>query len=99
MGAIRRGTGEQCHDAHTCVGWSSTQVASISIHTTALWEWSVSHLDDFWESIWQFFDVTSSSPYTAILESHEMPGASGFLARASITLNTFFDTSWLTVLP
>ncbi len=47
----------------------------------ALWEWSVSHLEGFWESIWQFFDVTSSSPYTAILESHEMPGAHWFPGR------------------
>ena len=44
----------------------------------ALWEWSISHLEDFWESIWQFFGVTSSAPYTAILESHEMPGARWF---------------------
>lgn len=44
----------------------------------ALWEWSISHLDDFWESIWQFFKVTSSSPYTAVLGDREMPGAQWF---------------------
>lgn len=43
-----------------------------------LWNWSVSHLEDFWESIWQFFDLKSSSPYTAILDSHHMPGAHWF---------------------
>jgi len=45
---------------------------------SALWEWSISHLDGFWESIWQFFGVTSSSPYTAILGSRRMPGAEWF---------------------
>jgi acetoacetyl-CoA synthetase len=44
----------------------------------ALWEWSISHLDDFWESIWQFFEVTSSSPYSAVLGDREMPGAQWF---------------------
>lgn len=44
----------------------------------ALWQWSITHLEDFWESIWQFFGVTSSSPYTAVLEDHSMPGARWF---------------------
>ena len=44
----------------------------------ALWEWSVSRLDDFWESIWQFFEVTSSSSYSTVLGSREMPGAQWF---------------------
>lgn len=44
----------------------------------ALWEWSVAHLEDFWESIWQFFGLASTSPYTAVLESHQMPGARWF---------------------
>src|SRR5690242_14388583 len=44
----------------------------------ALWEWSISHLDDFWESIWQFFEVKYSSPYSAVLGSGQMPGAQWF---------------------
>ena len=44
----------------------------------ALWEWSIAHLEDFWESIWQFFELVSTSPYTAVLESHQMPGARWF---------------------
>lgn len=43
-----------------------------------LWEWSVSNVEDFWESIWQFFELTSDSPYTSILQSHQMPGAQWF---------------------
>ena len=33
-----------------------------------LWDWSVTDLDDFWESIWQFCDVKSHAPYREILE-------------------------------
>ena len=32
-----------------------------------LWEWSVTDLEDFWESIWQFFDVQSHAPYHQII--------------------------------
>ncbi|WP_338873026.1 acetoacetate--CoA ligase [Spirosoma sp. SC4-14] len=32
-----------------------------------LWDWSVTDLEDFWESIWQFFDVQSHSPYYQVV--------------------------------
>lgn len=32
-----------------------------------LWDWSVTDLEDFWESIWQFFDVQSRTPYTQVV--------------------------------
>lgn len=32
-----------------------------------LWEWSVTDLEDFWESIWQFFDVQSHAPYHQLI--------------------------------
>lgn len=32
-----------------------------------LWDWSVTDLEDFWESIWQFFDVQGHSPYRQIV--------------------------------
>lgn len=44
----------------------------------ALWGWSVSNVEDFWESIWQFFELISDSPYRAVLTSHQMPGAQWF---------------------
>ncbi|MEO7031551.1 MAG: AMP-binding protein, partial [Herbaspirillum sp.] len=45
---------------------------------STLWQWSVDHLEDFWESIWQYFDIKSSKPYTAVLDAHKMPGAKWF---------------------
>ena len=32
-----------------------------------LWDWSVTDLEHFWESIWQFFDVQSHTPYHQVL--------------------------------
>ncbi len=44
----------------------------------ALWQWSVDHLGDFWESIWQYFDLRSSAPYSRVLDAEKMPGATWF---------------------
>jgi len=33
-----------------------------------LWEWSVTHVADFWESLWEYFEIKSKSPYTSVLE-------------------------------
>ncbi len=43
-----------------------------------LWEWSVTELEEFWASIWEYFDVQASRPYERVLGSHEMPGAKWF---------------------
>ncbi len=45
---------------------------------TALWEWSVTDLEGFWASLWEFFDVQSSRPHEAVLGRREMPGAEWF---------------------
>ncbi len=42
-----------------------------------LWEWSVTALEDFWASIWEFFEVRSQ-PYERVLEERVMPGARWF---------------------
>lgn len=45
---------------------------------TALWDWSVNHVEDFWESIWQYFQIQAAVPYDEVLTSHHMPGARWF---------------------
>jgi acetoacetyl-CoA synthetase len=45
---------------------------------TALWDWSVTQLEDFWASIWEFFDVRASKPYEEVLPDRSMPGARWF---------------------
>jgi acetoacetyl-CoA synthetase len=44
----------------------------------ALWQWSVDDLEAFWASIWDFFEVASSAPYTEVLPERTMPGARWF---------------------
>jgi acetoacetyl-CoA synthetase len=43
-----------------------------------LWQWSVTEIEDFWESIWHYFKVTSHQPYTKVLSSYEMPNSKWF---------------------
>ena len=44
----------------------------------ALWEWSVTDLDAFWQSIWDYFALQSPTPHTAVLGRNVMPGAPWF---------------------
>src|SRR5829696_3576932 len=56
----------------------------------ALWRWSVSDLEAFWASIWDFFDVVSDAGYERVLASREMPGAQWFTgARLSYPEHIF----------
>ena len=43
-----------------------------------LWRWSVSEIEGFWASIWDYFDVTASAPYDAVLHERTMPGTRWF---------------------
>lgn len=44
----------------------------------ALWRWSVSDLEAFWQSIWDFSGMQSPTPATAVLADAHMPGARWF---------------------
>ena len=43
-----------------------------------LWEWSVTDLEGFWASVWEYCGVEASEPYEAVLAKREMPGAGWF---------------------
>ena len=43
-----------------------------------LWEWSVTEVEEFWASIWEYFDVKASKSYERVLNSREMPGYKWF---------------------
>ena len=43
-----------------------------------LWQWSVTDLDAFWQSIWDYFEMESPTPHTAVLAKNVMPGAVWF---------------------
>ncbi len=44
----------------------------------AFWRWSVDDLEAFWGSIWDYFEVESPTPYSAVLADAAMPGARWF---------------------
>ena len=44
----------------------------------ALWQWSVDDLEGFWGSLWEYFQICASQPYSRVLGSREMPGAQWF---------------------
>ncbi|MEO8014530.1 MAG: acetyl-coenzyme A synthetase N-terminal domain-containing protein, partial [Polaromonas sp.] len=44
----------------------------------ALWRWSTTELDAFWQSIWDYFDLQSPTPHGAALAKNVMPGACWF---------------------
>ena len=43
-----------------------------------LWRWSTTDLDAFWQSIWDYYQVESPTPHTAVLANNVMPGAVWF---------------------
>lgn len=63
----------------------------LHFHTYAeLWQWSVTELEAFWGSLWEYFAITASQPYTAVLERRTMPGAVWFPgARLNYTEHVF----------
>ena len=44
-----------------------------------LWQWSVTHLEDFWQSVWDYLDLQSPTPHSVVLERNVMPGARWFV--------------------
>ncbi|GAB5410599.1 MAG: acetoacetate--CoA ligase [Balneolaceae bacterium] len=47
-----------------------------------LWEWSNEHLEEFWMSLWEYFEVKSHSDFENVLSSIDMPGAIWFEGAA-----------------
>ncbi|RMG24757.1 MAG: acetoacetate--CoA ligase [Bacteroidetes bacterium] len=43
-----------------------------------MWQWSTSQIEEFWESIWEYFEVIHHAPYRRVLSDHQMPGARWF---------------------
>ncbi|MCG6909608.1 MAG: acetoacetate--CoA ligase [Deltaproteobacteria bacterium] len=43
-----------------------------------LWHWSVKEIEDFWQSLWEYFRIKASKPYTQVLAERKMPRAEWF---------------------
>lgn len=44
----------------------------------ALWRWSVTDVDGFWASIWDYYGVRADTPHETVLADRSMPGARWF---------------------
>lgn len=44
----------------------------------SLWQWSVDHLEDFYASVWEYFEVAADPGYDAVLGRRDMPDAEWF---------------------
>jgi acetoacetyl-CoA synthetase len=44
----------------------------------ALWRWSVTDLDGFWQAVWDYCGIEASGPPAAVLGRRTMPGADWF---------------------
>lgn len=44
----------------------------------ALWRWSTTRIEEYWQAVWDFFDIASHSPWEHVLEERTMPGARWF---------------------
>ena len=58
--------------------WLERERGLVFADYAALHRWSVNDIDAFWRSIFDYFDVRSSTPVGAVLGRREMPGAEWF---------------------
>lgn len=71
------------HDrAHSAVGkfmdWLQVHRDLTFKDIEALQAWSVDELEQFWQAVWDYFDVRSHTPYSTVLDPATMPGAAWF---------------------
>ncbi|MCZ1074945.1 acetoacetate--CoA ligase [Rhodococcus sp. A5(2022)] len=58
--------------------WLATEKNVRTTDYRSLWHWSITDLDGFWSSIWEYFDVSASNPGSVALAEPRMPGAQWF---------------------
>lgn len=58
--------------------WLTQEKGVVTQEYAELWRWSVEHVDDFWQSIWSFFDIQADGEREPALGRRTMPGAEWF---------------------
>ena len=56
---------------------------------SALYDWSIKNIEEFWASMWEFADIKASKPYDQVIDDiNKMPGAKWFSgARLNFAAN------------
>jgi acetoacetyl-CoA synthetase len=62
----------------TFMRWLKTNRQLEFADYTALWQWSVDQIEDFWQAVWDYFAVKSTAPHDCVLRKRVMPGAEWF---------------------
>jgi acetoacetyl-CoA synthetase len=60
------------------LAWLESERGLVFADYAALWDWSVTDLTGFWQSIWDYFEVVAHDQPTAVLGDVRMPGARWF---------------------
>lgn len=58
--------------------WLTARTGTDMPNYDSLHQWSIDHLEDFWESFVEFTDIKLSQDPTQVLDTHKMPGATWF---------------------
>jgi acetoacetyl-CoA synthetase len=58
--------------------WLSQHTGQTFADYTTLHQWSVEHLEDFWQAYLEFTGLIIQAPHTQVLSAHVMPGARWF---------------------
>jgi acetoacetyl-CoA synthetase len=58
--------------------WLGSQKGLTFQDYDSLWQWSVTDIEDFWQSLWEFFGIQASKPFSGVLTERKMPGAEWF---------------------
>jgi len=59
--------------------WLKTQRGLSFDCYDALWRWSTTDLNAFWQSIWDYFDLQSPTPYSVVRDGAAMPDTRWFV--------------------
>lgn len=68
---------QQSNLTHYAAWLRQTKALSFENYSS-MWQWSVDHPSAFWESIWQYFNVKSYSPYREIMSDDAVPHTKWF---------------------
>jgi acetoacetyl-CoA synthetase len=58
--------------------WLKKEKKLVFDNYAQLWQWSVSDIENFWQSLWEYFKIETSQPYAHVLPERKMPCAEWF---------------------
>lgn len=73
--SLEQKTASRLHDYQA---WLAERYKVPAGEYQALWQWSVDHLESFWMSIWEYFEVIAEGENQPVLANAQMPGADWF---------------------